>query len=132
MGQAQAYRLIQAYQVIDNLSPIGEVLPQNESQARPLTRLSASDQRKFWRSFTDSGAQLKASIISRAVSAFKGRKKDDPKIDLTKIISSEYKNAVMKMIEQIRLAQNDMWKSTSRTAALYWNKVMKDKIKWKI
>ncbi len=131
MGKSHAYRLIEAYEVIANLSPIGERLPQNEAQTRPLTRLSALDQRKFWRVFIRSDFPLKASTISRCVSAFIGKKKSGPTIDLTTIISKDYHLAVTNMFEQIRLAQNDRWKNTSRPAALYWNKVMKEKIKWK-
>ncbi len=131
MGKSHAYRLIEAYEVIANLSPIGERLPQNEAQARPLTRLSALDQRKFWREFIRSDFPLKASTISRCVSTFIGKKKSGPTIDLTTIISKDYQLAVINMLEQIRQAQNDRWKSTSRPAALYWNKVMKEKIRWK-
>ncbi len=131
MGKSHAYRLIQAYEVIENLSPIGERLPENEAQARPLTRLSPSEQRKFWREFTQSEFQLKASTIRRCVSAFMGKKRRGPTVDLTAIISEDYHLAVTNMLEQIRQAQNDRWKSTSRPAALYWNKVMKGKIEWK-
>jgi hypothetical protein len=34
------------------------------------------------------------------------------------------------MLSQIRMAQNDSWKSTSQKTALYWNNVMKEKIQW--
>jgi Mn-containing catalase len=40
MEKAQAYRLIEAYKVISNLSPIGDILPGNESQVRPLAQLN--------------------------------------------------------------------------------------------
>ena len=39
MGISHAYRLINAFEVMANLSPIGEQLPQNEAQARPLAQL---------------------------------------------------------------------------------------------
>ncbi len=131
MGKSHAYRLIEAYEVIENLSPIGERLPQNEAQVRPLTRLSPSEQRKFWREFSRSDFPLKASSINRCVSVFMGKKKSGPTIDLTAIISKDYHLAVMNMLEQIRQAQNDRWKGTSRPAARYWNNVMKEKIEWK-
>ena len=35
MGRSQAYRVINAYQIVNNLSPIGGRLPVNESQVRP-------------------------------------------------------------------------------------------------
>jgi hypothetical protein len=46
MGRSHAYRLIEAFGVIDNLSPIGELLPKNEAQARPITKLDAFSQKK--------------------------------------------------------------------------------------
>jgi hypothetical protein len=48
--------------------------------------------------------------------------------NLIDIISPSYKQAVMAMLEQIRLAQNDNWEHTSKQAALYWLKVMKENI----
>ena len=31
---------------------------------------------------------------------------------------------------QITIAQNDRWRSTTQRSAVYWNKVMKEKILW--
>jgi hypothetical protein len=58
-------------------------------------------------------------------------KTPDP-ADRTSIISDDYRQAVMAMLEQVRLAQNDQWQSTSRQAALLWNRVIRDKILYKI
>ncbi len=44
------------------------------------------------------------------------------------IIGAGYKKAVLVMLEQIQSAQNDDWQTTSRQAALFWLKVMKEKI----
>ena len=41
MGRNYANRQIAAAQVIENLVPIGTILPATESQARPLTKLPA-------------------------------------------------------------------------------------------
>ena len=128
MAKSQAYRLIEASNVIDNLSPIGDgVLPENESQTRALTRLKKNDQRRIWREFVSSGTALSASNIGRFV---KMRIKDhqpkpSPRID---VISSGYKQTVMAMLEQIRLAHNDNWTETSKEAGLFWLKVMKERI----
>ena len=128
MAKSQAYRLIEASNVIDNLSPIGDgVLPENESQTRALTRLKKNDQRRIWREFVSSGTALSASNIGRFV---KMRIKDhqpkpSPRID---VISCGYKQAVMAMLEQIRLAHNDNWTETSKEAGLFWLKVMKERI----
>ena len=49
MNRAHAYRLIDAAEVVNNLSPIGDI-PANESQARPLTALRDNPelQRAAW------------------------------------------------------------------------------------
>lgn len=132
MDRSHAYRLIDASNVIDNLSPIGDgILPQNESQARALARLKVIDQRNIWREFIASGTTMNASNIRRFIRM--RRKKDVPDVDssstqLIAIVSSNYKRAVSAMLEQIQLAQNDHWQSTSRQAALFWLRVMKEKI----
>lgn len=50
MKRAHAYRLINAATVVENLSPIGDILPTNESVCRYLATLSEPDtQREAWR-----------------------------------------------------------------------------------
>jgi hypothetical protein len=128
MGRSHAYRLIEAASVIDNLSPIGEALPQNEAQARPLTKLDAFSQRRVWRDFLKTGKPLSAVNIKKGVSAQLGEQ--NTKAAFIEVISADYQRAVCRMLSQISVAQNDSWKSTSQKTALYWNKVMKEKILW--
>jgi len=126
MGKSQAYRLIDAYQVINNLSPIGEILPGNESQVRPLTQLDPLEQRKVWKNFLNTGIDITAPNIKKFITA---RKKVDSKpADLTDQISKEYMDAVSGMLEQVRIAQHDHWQKTSRQAGLLWNRVIREKI----
>ncbi len=126
MSKSQAYRLIEAFVVIVNLSPIGDVLPKNEAQARPLTRLDAHSQRKAWRGFLKTQKPLSALNIKRFMSLDEQKQ---PSL-FVEIVSQEYKQAVSAMLSQITIAQNDRWRSTSQRSALYWNKVMKEKILW--
>ena len=128
MGRSHAYRLIEAASVIDNLSPIGELLPKNEAQARPLTKLDAFSQRRLWREFLKTQKALSARNIKKFVSAYLGEQKT--KTPFIELISNDYQQAVRQMLSQISLAQNDGWKSTSQKTALYWNNVMKEKIQW--
>ena len=128
MGRSQAYRLIEASAVIENLSPIGEILPKNEAQARPLSKLDLVSQQKVWKNFLKTGKRLSALNIKKFVSAYLG---EECKMRaFSEIISDEYKEAVKLMLSQIKTAQNDSWQSTSRKTALYWNNVMNEKIKW--
>lgn len=48
IGHSSAYRMIEAAEVKENLSPIGDKFPDNESQARALTGLAPDQQRQVW------------------------------------------------------------------------------------
>jgi len=131
MVKSHAYRLIEASKVIDNLSPIGDgILPQNESQTRALARLKTIDQRNIWREFIESGTTMSASNIRKLIKMRmkKGAPCAESKPEnLIDIISADYKAAVTAMLEQIQLAQNDHWQNTSKQAAIFWLRVMKEK-----
>jgi hypothetical protein len=126
ISRAHAYRLITYCEVIHNLSPIGDVLPANESQVRHLAPLMPMEQRRVWKNFLASGSELTAQNIKRFIAA-RGMKKPDPP-DWSDRITPEYKVAVKAMLEQVRVARHDNWQSTSRQAALLWNRVVKEKI----
>jgi hypothetical protein len=48
IGKSQAYRLIASAEAVANLSPIGDVLPANEAQARPLTTIPMEQVGDVW------------------------------------------------------------------------------------
>jgi len=127
MGRAQAYRFINAYQVVKNLSPIGDSLPVNESQVRPLAKLTPLEQRSIWQSFLATGQELTALNIKAFIRSGNSSHKNNP-IDLTNRITDAYMAAVSAMLEQIRIAQNGRWQKTSRQAALLWNQVIRERI----
>ena len=127
MGRSQAYRFIKAYEVVNNLSPIGDRVPVNESQVRPLAKLTPLEQRAIWKRFLATGEELTASNIKVFVRSQNRPYKNNPK-NLTDVISDAYMAAVSAMIEQVRIAQNDHWQKTSRQAALLWNRVICEKI----
>lgn len=128
MGKSHAYRLIQAYQVVNNLSPIGEILPANEFQVRPLVKLDRVGQRKAWKTFLNTRMEITAPNIKKFIDGCKKPAKGTPVVDLTDQISKEYMDAVQVMLEQVRIAQNDHWLKTSRQAGLLWNQVIREKI----
>ena len=127
MGKSQAYRLIESSSVMENLSPIGDDLPANEAQARVLARLPATEQKRVWRAFLESGLERTAWNIERFVRGA-GSKSGGEQKDLTDLIDVEYKKAVVEMMRQIGLAKSEGWQTTSKQAALLWNTTMKDKI----
>lgn len=126
MSRAHAYRLIKSYEVIHNLSPIGDIVPANESQVRPLAQLEPFEQRRFWKNFLNSGIELTALNIKKFIDAQKTNPKSAP--DLSDRIAAEYMVAVKSMLEQVCVAQHDHWQKTSRQAALLWNRVIQEKI----
>lgn len=126
ISRAHAYRLITYCQVIRNLSPIGDVLPANESQVRHLARLKPLEQRRIWKDFLDSGTELTARNIKRFIAARDLNKTNPP--DLSEQITPEYMAAVRAMLEQVREARQDHWQGTSRQAALLWTRVIKENI----
>nr|WP_319491667.1 DNA methylase [uncultured Desulfobacter sp.] len=126
MGKSHAYRLIKFYEVIYNLSPIGDTLPANESQARPLTQLDSIEQRQLWKEIIESGMELTARNIKKFIDSRKTASVTKP--DLTDQISNEYMAVVKAMLEQVRVAQHDHWQQTSRPAALLWHRVIHEKI----
>jgi len=127
IGRSQAYRLINACSVIGNLSPIGDILPGNESQTRSLIQLNPIEQRKVWQDFLNTGMDISARNIKKFIDERKAKEKGKP-VDLTDQISGGYLNGVQEMLGQIRLAQNDHWQKTSRQAALLWHRVMGENI----
>ena len=127
IGRSQAYRLIDAYKVISNLSPIGDRLPGNETQTRSLVPLSPLEQRKIWKDFLSTGMEITAHNIKNFIDERKATE-NKPSSDHTDQISDEYMDAVQAMLGQVRYAQNDRWQKTSRGAALLWNRVIQEKI----
>jgi hypothetical protein len=127
IGRSQAYRLINAYSVIGNLSPIGDRLPGNETQTRPLVPLAPPEQRKIWKDFLNTGLEVTARNIKSFVDERKTQE-NPPTSGHANQISDDYMGAVQEMLHQVRYAQNDQWQETSRQAALLWNRVIQEKI----
>ena len=130
MGKSQAYRLIEAYQVVNNLSPIGDILPSNESQVRPLVPFDPIEQRKIWKAFLKTAMEITAPNIKKFIDSAKKGDTDnkDELADLTDQVSKAYMDAVQEMLDQVRLAQQDHWQKTSRQAGMLWNQVIRERI----
>ncbi len=70
-----SYRLIESFDVRDNLCPMGHILPTNERQIRPLTRLEPEQQREAWQEVLDRAPEtedghklITAKVVSEVVS----------------------------------------------------------------
>jgi hypothetical protein len=129
IGKSHAYRLIDAAQVVENLSPIGDIVPLNEAQCRLLAPFESLQQRQIWREFLKLGVALTARQLRNFISGYTGQR-NTPRYDRIETISDCYQKAVFEILYQIRVARSENWQSTSRQAAIYWNNVMKAKILW--
>lgn len=69
MQRAYAYRLISASEVVNNLSPVGDILPSSERQARPLASLEPEEQVEAWKRVITSTPEgnVTAKIVLKAV-----------------------------------------------------------------
>ena len=70
ISRPQAYRLIDSVKLIENLSPIGDILPETESQCRELSYLKPDVQRKVWQMVLDSGQKVTAKLIKEMVNEY--------------------------------------------------------------
>jgi hypothetical protein len=78
MDHSHACRLMHSAQVIENLksSPIGELLPQNEAQARPLALLPPEQQSEAWNKAVRSAPEGKtpsAGLVQRIVDRIRAK-----------------------------------------------------------
>jgi hypothetical protein len=76
LEHSHAYRLMDSAKVMANLktSPIGEVLPTNESQTRPLASLSPEQQVEAWKEATKkapTGKKPSARLVQKIVNRFR-------------------------------------------------------------
>ncbi len=69
MVQQSATRLIRAYETVTNLQsePIGSLLPQSESQIRPLTSLEPEIQKEVWKEVVKQSEETKQPITAAKV-----------------------------------------------------------------
>ncbi len=76
LKRAHAYRLIDSAEVVDNLSPIGDILPATESQARPLTRIEPEQQAAVWQEAVHTAPQGK--VTAKHVEEVVAKRKPKP------------------------------------------------------
>lgn len=64
--QSYAHRLIEAVSVVENVTPLGGVLPANEAQARPLVTLPPDEQQETWRRVQEraNGDKITGKIVA--------------------------------------------------------------------
>jgi len=109
-------------------TPIG-VLPQNESQTRPLTRLSAPLQQEVWQKVVETAPEGKvtARYVSKVVSEtrkenvkkeVKEKSKKAASIPKEAIMDQNFKHAFDAFYREVQRTRLENWKTTSKEAAL--------------
>jgi len=80
MSRINAHRLIEASEVMSNLLPMGNIKPQSERQARPLTQLQPEVQREAWKEVVQQAEQtnqpITAAKVQDVVNTFKQAKQE--------------------------------------------------------
>ena len=96
MGRAYVNRIIAAADVVANLAPIGAILPQIESQARPLASLAPELQPIAWQQAIEAadGKPVTAKVVQHVVNELK------PINDEFKQVRNESPEAAAELIEK--------------------------------
>ncbi len=125
IDRSYAYRQIAASEVINNLSPNGDV-PLNESQVRPLTGLKPSEQQLAWQHAIDvaetSGRKVTSLDVKRAISIVTGKDSFTSKKSKTEnidVVSKDFKKVYDIFLNEIMKAMNSNWESTSKRIIIH-------------
>ncbi|AUI68133.1 DUF488 domain-containing protein [Beggiatoa leptomitoformis] len=80
----QADRLIQAFEVTENLRPVGLTVPHNEAQARPLAKLEPEKQRQAWQKAVEMSPDGKPTSkqVKQAVNAIIKQEESQETVEL--------------------------------------------------
>lgn len=65
--RAHAYRYIDSATLIEDLSPMGDILPTNERQCRPLTKLPDCDRQTAWQTVVERAGAEQEPITAKLV-----------------------------------------------------------------
>ncbi len=116
------------------------ILPINEAQTRPLTKLNPDDQVKAWglvleELSNDPKKKLTAALINKVVKQVKGEtvtkkiKTTRKKIERTELVSNYFKKQYQALLDAITEERNNGWQTTSKKEAVRWLNNMIEVIK---
>ena len=107
MVRQQAYRLIDAANVIVNLSPMGDKFPTTERQARPLTKLEPAEQVRAWELgiSTAPEGKITAAHVLEAAKVIQAERREERRAERIEIITHETQN--MKNIGRFNIIYAD-------------------------
>ena len=141
MTRDYAYKLIGSSQVVSNLGNVDNCLqkPSTESQARPLTRLSAPLQKEAWERAVETAPEGKVTArhvqnVVREIEGIETERKVTiikQKIPKDEIVDEEFKNAFDAFYWEVQRVRMENWSKTSKEAALKFVILIKDLIEVK-
>ena len=111
ISRQSAYQYIEGKKVMDNVRNCGQIklLPMNEAQVRPLTRLEPDAQAEAWKKVVESApfdGGVTAKHVSEVVAGLIGKeiKKKAEKIkkDMEPAVSDKFHNALWTLINVVR------------------------------
>jgi len=146
ISRPRAYELVESSKVVENLSAIADkkpsesestdtkvsertqpmdaeiILPQNEAQARPLSRLPAELQREVWQKAvaTAPAGRVTARHVQNVVRGEAGRvadreiKKARKRMREDRRMTEEFTNAVNALLDAIDKARKDDWRAMTK------------------
>lgn len=119
-SRSYAYRLIGSANVVDVVSPIGDIHPTTESQTRPIAKLSAPQQRIAWQKAVETAPEGKVTA-SHVYKIVKEMTSDEPKErqPIPKdLVSPEFQSAFDNMVIEIKNARAMKWRTTAHKQAI--------------
>jgi len=109
------------------------ILPINEAQTRPLTKLSPDDQVKAWGvvlAELNEGKKLTAALVGKAVKGVRGEvvkkniEKTKKQVESTQLVSGLFKKQYQVLVDIISEERNNDWKSMKRTEVVKYFKAL--------
>lgn len=122
LSRPQAYRLIDAATVVENLSPIGDKVPRNEYQARQLVGLPVARQIELWQTVVEAAGDgpVTAALVRQEVKLSKGEKatktvkRANRTVGSSLLISPDFKRAFDDLMVQVQAEIDRDWKTTDK------------------
>ncbi|MFH2064954.1 MAG: hypothetical protein ABIK15_07140 [Pseudomonadota bacterium] len=129
VSRSRAHRLIESATVVKNLLPIGQqigigILPTNERQARPLTKLPPEDQVKAWKEVLETCRKPTAHAVERVAKQYhneevkKQYRETKQRVSTESIVSPAFKKGFQAFMDVVAEERNQGWKKTAKKAAI--------------
>lgn len=118
LSRAYAHRMIEATEVVANLLPMGNIVPNSERQARPLARVEPELQPVIWKEVVEENETITAQKVENAVGKYlelneeikevkwkyEGSSFFEPKEETDLKIKTEIEKIIPERVEEIKKA----------------------------